>query len=67
MILLNAIHCNHCGDTIESEYRHHYIRCKCGRVAADGGRDYLKRAFKEEGDYDEVSIVEPEEDENAST
>ena len=50
--------CNHCGDIIESEYRHDFVCCSCGRVAVDGGKDYLRRVFHEEGDFTELSEEE---------
>lgn len=43
MILRNAIKCKKCGDLIESRYRHDFKFCKCGAVAVDGGKDYLRR------------------------
>ena len=49
MIIRNAIRCNICGDEIESKHRHDYVECKCGACAVDGGHDYLRRCFKEEG------------------
>lgn len=39
----NAIRCKHCGETIESRHRHDFVRCRCGRVAVDGGLDYIRR------------------------
>ena len=44
-IIQNAIQCNNCGDIIESHYRHHYVQCKCGNCAVDGGHDYLRRCY----------------------
>lgn len=58
-ITRNAIRCNHCGDEVESKHRHDYVSCKCGRVAADGGKDYLRRAYQEPGDYTELSESKP--------
>ena len=56
-ILKNIIRCNNCGDVIESTYRHDYVKCSCGRVAVDGGRDYLRRSFTNNpDDYTELSI-----------
>ena len=56
-ILKNTIRCNNCGDVIESNYRHDYVKCSCGRVAVDGGRDYLRRSFTESpDDYTELSV-----------
>ena len=44
-IIRNAIRCNQCGDVIESTYRHEYVQCSCGKVAVDGGHDYLRRSY----------------------
>lgn len=41
----NIIKCKHCGDVIESINRHNFKRCKCGKVAIDGGLAYSKRSF----------------------
>ena len=41
-IIKNAIQCRKCGDIIESIYRHDFKWCKCGAVAVDGGKDYLR-------------------------
>ena len=54
-ITRNAIRCNHCGDVIESTYRHDYIQCSCGKVAVDGGTDYLRRSFENADDYTDLS------------
>ena len=55
-IIRNAIRCNHCGDVIESTYRHNYVECSCGTVAVDGGTDYLRRSFRHtKDDYTELS------------
>ena len=56
-ILKNTIRCNNCGDVIESNYRHDYVKCSCGLVAVDGGRDYLRRSFfNSPDDYTELSV-----------
>lgn len=39
----NIVKCNKCGDTVESVYTHDFKWCKCGSIAVDGGRSYLKR------------------------
>ena len=56
-ILVNKIKCNKCGDIIESTYRHDFKFCKCGAVAVDGGKDYLRRGGNRE-DWEELSITE---------
>ena len=49
-IIKNRIRCRKCGDTIESLHVHDFKWCSCGRVAVDGGLDYLKRC----GDMDDI-------------
>lgn len=53
-ILINKIKCKKCGDIIESTHVHDYRVCKCGAVAVDGGKDYLKRCGKIE-DIEDLS------------
>jgi len=43
LILHNRIQCKKCNDIIESEHRHDFKWCKCGAVAVDGGKDYMRR------------------------
>ena len=61
-IIKNAIRCNLCGDEIESKSVHDYVRCKCGACAVDGGHEYLRRCFKSEECFTDISIWEKEED-----
>ena len=62
-IIKNAIQCKLCGEIIESTYRHNLVACKCGACYVDGGHDYLRRGFNEEGCFIELSEYEevPEE------
>mgnify|MGYP003300183423 CR=1 FL=1 len=58
-IIKNSIQCNYCGDIIESLHRHDLKWCRCGTVAVDGGKSYLKRSFKfSPDDFTELSDVE---------
>lgn len=64
-ILINKIQCKHCGDIIESKSVHDYKKCKCGKVAVDGGHDYCKREFPKfptEDHYIELSVIEENDD-----
>lgn len=55
-IKVNKIKCNHCGDVIVSESVHDFKFCSCGTVAVDGGKEYLKRTFKNsQNDFAELS------------
>lgn len=58
-ILHNRIQCNHCGEVIESRYRHDFVSCRCGICCVDGGTDYLRRGFLySRADFTELSVVE---------
>jgi len=57
-IITNSVQCTHCKDIVVSEYRHDWKTCKCGKVSVDGGHDYIKRVFVEEGDFVELSKFE---------
>lgn len=55
-ILRNAIRCQHCGDVIESTFRHHFVNCSCGYCSVDGGHDYMRHGFRNsKADYEELS------------
>lgn len=60
MIIVNKIKCKKCGEIIESKHRHDFKFCKCGAVAVDGGKDYLRRVGNNE-DFEELSIVKSKE------
>lgn len=47
-IARNRAKCLVCGDVIESKYRHDYVTCSCGNLSVDGGKDYLKRSYKDD-------------------
>jgi hypothetical protein len=52
----NKIQCNFCKDIIESTFRHDFVTCSCGKVAIDGGKDYLRRCYENSRDeYTELS------------
>ena len=54
-IKINKIRCKRCGDIIESKTAHDFKFCKCGAVAVDGGKEYLRRCFINiEDDYEEL-------------
>ena len=55
IIKRNDAKCNKCGDIIESTHRHDFKWCSCRTVAVDGGLEYIKRCFKSEGDYTDLS------------
>ena len=55
-IIRNKVKCINCGDILESKSKNEFRRCSCGKIAIDGGYDYLKRIGKED-DYIELSEV----------
>jgi len=52
-ILLNRAKCLNCGEVLISTHRHDFVGCSCGKLAVDGGLDYLRRVGT---DYEEQSI-----------
>lgn len=46
----SKIQCLKCWQVIESQHRHDFVRCGCGKVAVDGGSDYFK-AVGDRADY----------------
>lgn len=46
-IIENKAKCLKCGDIIESKYTHDYVQCRCGNISVDGGKDYLKRSYRD--------------------
>ena len=57
VIIKNAIQCKKCGEIIESVERHDFKTCSCGACSVDGGHDYLRRSFKNEDDYIDLSEI----------
>ena len=60
-IIRNRIKCKKCGENIESTSRHDFKFCKCGAVAVDGGKDYLRRVGNKD-DYEELIEYEGRDD-----
>lgn len=58
-IVSNQIECLSCGDQPFSMSRHDMQLCECGKVAVDGGQEYLRRVG---GGWKELSISIPIED-----
>ena len=48
-IIKNAAKCLVCNEVVESKHRHDFAMCRCGNVAVDGGKDYLKRSVRGKG------------------
>ena len=59
-IIKNAIRCTICGDEIESKHCHDFQTCSCGACSVDGGKEYLRRLYVQEGCFTELSVFEME-------
>lgn len=46
VVVTNKAQCKLCGDVIESKHGHDFVRCKCGEISVDGGKNYIKRSAK---------------------
>lgn len=55
VVVVNKAQCRLCGDVIESTHRHDFKWCKCGEIAVDGGKAYIKRAAKDLANIIELS------------
>ena len=60
-IIRHRIKCKQCDEIIESTRRHDFKFCKCGAVAVDGGKDYLRRVGNKD-DYEELIEYEGRDD-----
>jgi len=57
LIIRNSAKCLECNEEIESRHRHDYVKCSCGAIAVDGGKDYLKRSVLPGKNYQDTSII----------
>lgn len=57
-IIKNKIKCKTCGDIIESKRTHEFVTCSCQTCSVDGGLSYLKRCAPSRDSFEELSIVE---------
>lgn len=55
IIIRSSAKCLRCGEEIESRHRHDFVRCRCGNICVDGGKDYLRRVG--DGDFEDTSIT----------
>ena len=60
--MVNRCKCSICGDIIESKHRHDFVKCGCGTIFTDGGRDYIRRGFKNPDDIIDLSEYWGDED-----
>lgn len=57
-IIKNAAQCKLCGEVIESKHVHDCVVCKCGSCMVDGGHAYLRRGYRSEEIFIDLSVVE---------
>lgn len=62
MIIENKAKCKLCDDVIESKGQWDFVTCKCGEISVDGGKNYLKRLFKNKKNLIEMSKCEEEDE-----
>ncbi len=48
-----SVQCIDCLDIIQSNYRHDFQTCKCGKISIDGGKDYTRLLFPNGGTVDD--------------
>lgn len=61
VVVVNKAQCKLCGDVVESVHQHDFKWCKCGEIAVDGGKAYIKRAAKDLSNIIELSETYEEE------
>lgn len=57
-IVHNAAQCKLCGDIIESVHRHDYVRCQCGEIFVDGGREYRRAGARNLENFISLSFTQ---------
>jgi hypothetical protein len=61
-IIRNIAQCLLCKDIIESVHRHDTRWCSCGEIGVDGGKSYIKRMYKNDPTWVELSEFETQPD-----
>lgn len=57
-ILRNSATCNYCKDELESKHRYDFVKCRCGKLAIDGGKNYSRTLFETVDGYTDTSIMD---------
>ena len=55
VIINNKAQCKLCLDIVESKSGHNFVRCKCGEIFVDGGKNYLRRGANNFDNFIELS------------
>ncbi len=53
----NAAVCGNCRDEVESKEPGVLVKCSCGAIAVDGGRERLQRYRKAGAWYEDTSVI----------
>ena len=61
-LIRNRCQCRKCGDIIESKHTHDFVSCQCGAIFTDGGKDYVRRGYKDKNDIIDLSEYQVKED-----
>lgn len=56
-VIRNRCQCRLCGDIIESHHGHDFVRCKCGEIFTDGGKNYIRRGASDLNNIIDMSEV----------
>lgn len=56
-IITNRAFCKLCRMEVESKSVHDFCSCRCGNLSVDGGREYIRRLFRDESAIVDTSIV----------
>ena len=59
-IVDNRSKCRLCGDVIVSTHHYDFVRCKCGEIFVDGGREYTRRGASDLNNIIEMTVYEDE-------
>lgn len=57
-IKVNRAQCRRCKQKITSKHVHDFQSCRCGTIFVDGGKEYLRRGYRNENDLIELSEYE---------
>jgi len=55
-LIYNSVHCCKCGDNIQSYHVHDYKMCTCWNAMVDGGLEYERWGWQEEGSVINFSL-----------
>lgn len=54
-IIRNSAQCLVCNDILVSEFGHDFKTCTCGNLCVDGGKQYIRRLFRDRAKIKELN------------